>query len=46
MAQARDTVTEAGLIRSRLEGEINVLKEQINSAKGSEAHLNSRRSAL
>ncbi len=46
VAQARDTVTEAGLTRSRLEGEMNVLKEQINSAKGSEAHLNSRRSAL
>jgi len=44
--QARSTVTEAGLMRGRLEGEMNVLKEQINSAKGSEAHLNNRRNAL
>ncbi len=44
--QARDTATNAGLMRGRLEGEMNVLKEQINSSKGSEAHLNNRRSAL
>ena len=44
--EARSTVTDAGLTRGKLEGEMNVLKEQINSAKGSEAHLNSRRDAL
>ncbi len=44
--EARGTVTDAGLTRGRLEGEMNVLKEQINSAKGSEAHLNNRRSAI
>ena len=44
--QARSTVTDAGLMRGKLEGEINVLKEQINSAKGSETHLNNRRNAL
>ncbi len=44
--QARSTVTDAGLMRGKLEGEMNVLKEQINSANGSEAHLSSRRSAL
>ena len=44
--QARSTVTDAGLMRGKLEGERNVLKEQINSAKGSETHLNSRKSAL
>ena len=33
-------------MRGKLEGEINVLKEQINSARGSEAHLNNRRNAL
>ncbi len=44
--QARNTATEAGLARGRLEGEMNVLKEQINSAKGSETHLNNRRNAL
>lgn len=42
----RSTVTDAGLTRGKLEGEMNVLKEQINSARGSEAHLNNRRSAL
>ncbi len=44
--QARSTATDAGLTRGRLEGELNVLKEQINSGKGSEAHLNSRRRTL
>ena len=44
--QARSSVTDAGLMRGKLEGERNVLKEQINSAKGSEAHLNNRRNAL
>lgn len=44
--QARDTLTQAGLTRGRLEGETNVLREQINSAKGSEAHLTNRRNAL
>ena len=44
--QARSTVTDTGLMRGKLEGEMNVLKEQINSAKGSEAHLSNRRTAL
>ncbi len=44
--QARTTATDAGLMRGRLEGEKNVLKEQINSAKGSEAHLANRRNTL
>ncbi|MCM1026377.1 MAG: chromosome segregation protein SMC [Roseburia sp.] len=44
--EARSTVTDAGLMRGRLEGERNVLKEQINSARGSEAHLTNRRTAL
>ncbi len=44
--EARSTVTDAGLTRGRLEGQMNVLKEQINSARGSEAHLNNRRAAL
>ena len=44
--QARSTANNAGLMRGKLEGEMNVLKEQINSSKGSEAHLNSRRSTL
>ena len=44
--QARTTATNAGLTRGRLEGDLNVLKEQINSGRGSEAHLGSRRSTL
>ena len=44
--QARSTLTDAGLMRGKLEGEMNVLKEQINSAKGSEAHLTNRRRTL
>lgn len=44
--QARSAVTDTGLLRGKLEGEMNVLKEQINSAMGSEAHLTNRRTAL
>lgn len=44
--EVRCKVTDTGLLRGRLEGEINVLKEQINSAKGSETHLNNRRQTL
>ncbi len=44
--QARSNLTDTGLMRGKLEGEINVLKEQINSAKGSEAHLNNRKNTL
>ncbi len=43
---ARSALTDTGLMRGRLEGEINVLKEQINSAKGSEIHLTNRKNAL
>lgn len=39
---ARTLLTDSGLLRGRLEGEINVLKEQINSAKGNAEHLNAR----
>ena len=44
--QARTSLTDTGLMRGKLEGEMNVLKEQINSAKGSETHLTSRKEAL
>lgn len=40
--QARSTLTDTGVMRSKLEGEINVLKEQINSAQGNEEHLQNR----
>jgi len=42
----RIAVTEAGLTREKLEGEINVLKEQIHSAQMNEEHLQNRRSAV
>ena len=44
--EARKILGEAGLYRERLEGEIGVLNEQINSAQASEAHLKSRKEAL
>ncbi|MCR4598507.1 MAG: chromosome segregation protein SMC [Acetatifactor sp.] len=44
--EARKILGEAGLYRERLEGEIGVLNEQINSAQASEAHLSSRKETL
>ncbi len=44
--ESRTFLADAGLLQGKLEGQINVLKEQINSAKGSEAHLRSRKEAL
>ena len=40
--KARATLTDTGVMRSKLEGEINVLKEQIHSAEGNEEHLQNR----
>ena len=40
---ARETLSNTGVMRERLEGEINVLKEQINSAHSSEEHLQNRK---
>lgn len=39
---ARSSLSDTGLMRGKLEGEINVLKEQIRSAEGNKEHLNSR----
>ncbi len=44
--EARNSATDAGMMRGKLEGEVNVLKEQINSAKGSEIHLTNRKNAI
>ena len=44
--EARTCLTDSGLMKGKLEGQINVLKEQINSAKGSEGHLVSRRETV
>lgn len=42
----RSKLSDTGLLRGKLEGQIEVLKEQINSAKGSEQHLNNRKASL
>ena len=39
---ARSNLSDTGLMRGKLEGEINVLKEQIHSAEGNKEHLNTR----
>ncbi len=44
--QARTQLTDTGLLRGKLEGEMNVLKEQINSARGNEGHLQARLAAV
>lgn len=44
--EARTHLTDSGLSREKLEGQINVLKEQIHSAKGSELHLSGRQKTL
>ncbi len=38
----RNTLTDTSVMRGKLEGEINVLKEQIKSAQGNEQHFNER----
>ncbi len=40
--QARSSLTDTSVLRGKLEGEINVLKEQINSARGNGEHLRGR----
>ena len=44
--QERTVVNEAGLMRGKLEGQINVLKEQIRSAQINEEHLVNRKTAV
>lgn len=39
---ARTTLTDTSVMRGKLEGDINVLKEQINSAKSNKQHFNER----
>ncbi len=43
---SRTLVTDADIMRGRLEGEINVLKEQINSAYSNEEHLLNRKNSV
>lgn len=40
--QARATLTDTGVMRSKLEGEMNVLRERIHSVEGNEEHLQTR----
>ena len=42
----RNSLADNGVTVSKLEGEINVLKEQINSAQGNESHLKERVSSI
>ena len=43
---ARQTLTDTSVLRGKLEGQINVLKEQIHSAQGNEGHLQNRKSTV
>lgn len=40
--EARNSLTDTSVLRGKLEGEINVLKEQIHSAKDNEQHFKTR----
>lgn len=42
----RSTLTDTSVMRGKLEGEINVLREQIKSAKNNEEHFRSRKTAV
>lgn len=42
----RASLTDTSVLRGKLEGEINVLKEQIKSAKSNEEHFRSRKEAV
>ena len=43
---ARQTLTDTSVLRGKLEGQINVLQEQIHSAQGNENHLKNRKTAV
>lgn len=42
----RTSLSDTSMLRGKLEGEINVLKEQIKSAKSNEEHFNARKAAV
>ena len=44
--EERKSLSEADSIRGRLENQIELLKEQINSARGNEEHLNNRNDSV
>lgn len=43
---AKDLLSNSSVLRGKLEGEVNVLKEQINSARANEAHLHTRKQTV
>lgn len=43
---AKELLNQAVLLRGKIEGQINVLKEQINSAKMNDEHMKSRKAAV
>lgn len=43
---ARQTLTDTSVMRGKLEGQVNVLKEQIHSAQGNEGHLRGRKETV
>lgn len=43
---ARDTLTDVSVTRGKLEGEINVLREQVKGARGNEQHFRERMEAI
>ncbi len=44
--EGRTSLTDTSVLRGKLEGEINVLKEQIHSAEGNKAHFQTRLDTL
>ena len=44
--QTRESLTNASVTRGKLEGELNVLREQIKSAQGNEQHFRERIAAI
>lgn len=44
--QARTSLTDTSVMRGKLEGQIDVLKEQIHSAEGNKTHFQTRRDSL
>lgn len=44
--EERKILADTGIVRGRLEGDINVLREQIKSIQANEAHLNQRKETV
>ena len=44
--EERKILADTGIVRGRLEGDINVLREQIKSIQSNEAHLNQRKETV